>query len=99
MFANRISSSTGCSIWLPETSPPSSSRGVLRHRFQSCNTSFIKQLPTLLKILWNFSDVCLNSPNRRRHLYLAQRFCEPDAAVAREHALFEQSLDYPLKEE
>ena len=24
---------------LPETSPPSSSRGVLRHRFESCNTS------------------------------------------------------------
>src|ERR1019366_3280053 len=39
MFANRISSSTSCLIWLPETSPPSSSRGVLRHRFESCNTS------------------------------------------------------------
>ena len=39
MFANRISSSTSCSIWLPETSPPTSARGVLRHRFQSCNTS------------------------------------------------------------
>ena len=39
IFANRISSSTSCSIWLPETSPPSSSRDVLRHRFQSCNTS------------------------------------------------------------
>src|ERR1039458_2668557 len=39
MFANRISSSTSCSIWLPETSPPSSARAVLRHRFQSCNTS------------------------------------------------------------
>src|ERR1035437_2955186 len=39
MFANRISSSTSCSICLPETSPPSSSQGVLRHRFQSCNTS------------------------------------------------------------
>src|ERR1035441_9419280 len=39
MFANRISLSTSCSIWLPETSPPSSARGVLRHRFQSCNTS------------------------------------------------------------
>ena len=39
MFANRISSSTSCSIWPPETSPPSSSRDVLRHRFQSCNTS------------------------------------------------------------
>ena len=25
----------------PETSPPSSSRDVLRHRFQSCNTSFV----------------------------------------------------------
>ncbi len=39
MFANRISSSTSCSICLPETSPPSSARGLLRHRFQSCNTS------------------------------------------------------------
>src|ERR1035437_8780007 len=39
IFANRISSSTSCSIWPPETSPPSSSRDVLRHRFQSCNTS------------------------------------------------------------
>ena len=39
MFANRISSSTSCSIWLPETSPPSSARGLLRHHFQSCNTS------------------------------------------------------------
>src|ERR1019366_7898817 len=39
MFANRISSSTSCSICLPETSPPSSARGVLRHRFESCNTS------------------------------------------------------------
>src|ERR1019366_5263336 len=39
MFANKISSSTSCSIWVPETSPPSSSRGVLRHRFESCNTS------------------------------------------------------------
>ena len=39
MFANRISSSTSCSIWLPETSPPSSSRDLLGHRFQSCNTS------------------------------------------------------------
>src|SRR5215831_11295791 len=33
MFANRISSSTGCSIWRPETSPPSSSRGVLPSPF------------------------------------------------------------------
>src|SRR5215471_12448563 len=40
-----------------------------------------------------------HSLNRRRHLYLAQRLCEPDAAVAREHALFEQSLDYLLNEE
>jgi hypothetical protein len=39
IFANRISSSTSCSIWPPETSPPSSARGLLRHRFQSCNTS------------------------------------------------------------
>src|ERR1019366_2758348 len=39
MFANRISSSTSCSIWLPETSPPSSARGLLRDHFQSCNTS------------------------------------------------------------
>ena len=29
MFANKIGSSTGCSIWLPETSPPSSYRGFL----------------------------------------------------------------------
>jgi transposase InsO family protein len=36
MFANRISSSTSCSIWWPETSLPSSARGVLRPRFQSC---------------------------------------------------------------
>src|SRR5665811_254610 len=47
MFANRISSSTSCSICLPETSPPSSSRDVLRHRFQSCNTSGC-MLPRLL---------------------------------------------------
>jgi len=39
IFPNRISSSTSCSIWPPETSPPSSSRDVLRHRLQSCNTS------------------------------------------------------------
>ena len=26
MFANRISSSTSCSIWLPETLPPTSAR-------------------------------------------------------------------------
>ena len=39
LFANRISSSTSCSIWLPETSPPSSARDLLGHRFQSCNTS------------------------------------------------------------
>src|SRR5450830_1004907 len=45
MFANRISSSTSCSIWPPETSPPSSSRDVLRHRFQSCNT-FVQMNPT-----------------------------------------------------
>ena len=29
MSANKIGSSTGCSIWLPETSPPSSYRGFL----------------------------------------------------------------------
>src|ERR1017187_8919754 len=39
IFANRISSSTSCSIWPPETSPPSSARDVLGHPFQSCNTS------------------------------------------------------------
>jgi hypothetical protein len=37
MFANRISSSTSGSIWLPETSRPTSARGS-RPRFQSCNT-------------------------------------------------------------
>ena len=41
MFANRICSSTSCSIWRPETWPPSSSRALLRHRFQSCNTSLL----------------------------------------------------------
>ncbi len=39
MFANRIGSSTNCSIWLPETLPPSSARAVLRHRLRCCNTS------------------------------------------------------------
>jgi len=38
LFANRISSSTNCSIWRPETAPPVSSWG--RH-FQSCNTSIV----------------------------------------------------------
>jgi len=33
MFANRIGSSTGCSIWLPETSPPISYRGLLPSPF------------------------------------------------------------------
>ena len=32
------------SLSLPETSPPSSARGLLRHRFQSCNTSPIYHL-------------------------------------------------------
>jgi hypothetical protein len=41
MFANRISSSTNCSIWLPETSPPSSARALLRHSLRSCNTSIL----------------------------------------------------------
>jgi hypothetical protein len=39
MFANRISSSTGCSIWPPETAPPSFPQNLLSRRFQSCNTS------------------------------------------------------------
>jgi transposase-like protein len=39
MSANRIGSSTGCSIWLPETSPPFFIRASSHHRFQSCNTS------------------------------------------------------------
>ena len=38
------SSSTDCSIWLPETSPPSSSRRIYRHRFQSCNTSRVREM-------------------------------------------------------
>src|ERR1017187_10334489 len=46
IFANKISSSTNCSIWPPETSPPSSARGLLRHHFQSCNTS-VKEEGTL----------------------------------------------------
>jgi len=52
MFANRISSSTSCSIWLPETSPPGSARGLLRHRFQSCNTSRFADL------FWPASKSC-----------------------------------------
>jgi hypothetical protein len=48
MFANRISSSTSCSIWLPETSPPSSARGLLRHHFQSCNTSLLDAIQQAL---------------------------------------------------
>src|ERR1035441_7032920 len=47
IFANRISSSTSCSICLPETSPSSSSRDVLRHRFQSCNTSLSAEIAGL----------------------------------------------------
>jgi hypothetical protein len=38
-FANRISSSTSCSSWLPEASRPVARCRFLRHRFQSCNTS------------------------------------------------------------
>ena len=33
MLANRISSSTSCSIWRPQTSPHGSSRDLLPHRF------------------------------------------------------------------
>ena len=43
MFAGRITSSTSFSIWLPEISPPSFARDVLRHGFQSCNTSLKQQ--------------------------------------------------------
>lgn len=39
LFANRTSSSIGSSIWRSETAAPDSSRGLLRQRFQSCNTS------------------------------------------------------------
>jgi hypothetical protein len=39
LFINRISSSISSSIWRPETAPRGSSRSLLRHRFQSCNTS------------------------------------------------------------
>jgi len=41
MFASRIGSSTSCSIWLLEHLPPTSARGLSRHRFQSCNTSLL----------------------------------------------------------
>src|ERR1039458_3773059 len=67
MFANRISSSTSCSIWLPETSPPSSARGLLRHRFQSCNTSLFRTGPG-------------HNRNDDRKLSLATDL-EPDATV------------------
>ena len=39
IFVRRISSSTSCSIYLPETSIQSSSRADFCRRFQSCNTS------------------------------------------------------------
>jgi hypothetical protein len=54
MFANKISSSTSCSIWLPETSPPSSSRDLLGHRFQSCNTSIKVHDPQFVPIEFEF---------------------------------------------
>jgi len=56
MFSNRISSSTSSSIWLPETSPPSSSRNLLSRRFQSCNTSVRrlgKDPPGICSCHWN----------------------------------------------
>src|ERR1035437_7775133 len=56
MFANRISSSTSCSICLPETSPPSSARGLLRHRFQSCNTSPVPAGSTDCSLRTNLVD-------------------------------------------
>src|SRR3981189_2104772 len=39
MLANRVSSSTSCSIWRPQTPPHGSSRDLLPHRFKNCNTS------------------------------------------------------------
>jgi hypothetical protein len=40
IFANRIASSTSCSISRPETFLPSSSRDLFRLQLQNCNTSF-----------------------------------------------------------
>jgi adenylate cyclase len=54
MFANRIGSSTNCSIWLPETSPTSSSRDLIRQHFQACNTSVestLNQHPDAAEVL------------------------------------------------
>ena len=47
MFGDRISSSTSCSSWRPETRQSICSRGVLPRNFQSCNTSrFRASLPS-----------------------------------------------------
>ena len=72
MFANRISSSTSCSICLPETSPPSSSRGVLRRRFQTCNTSAMKGRLECLRPLYvgnEISRVSFSFPHRPHACY------------------------------
>jgi hypothetical protein len=49
MFANRIGSLTSCSISPPEPCRPVLSRGFLRPRSQSCNTSYSELLAPLVK--------------------------------------------------
>src|SRR5271170_7311495 len=77
MFANRIGSSTDCSTWLPETSPPISYRVLLRHRFQSCNTSpprtcacrprtseWLRYLPSLPHLRWTAAPLAQAEESR-----------------------------------
>ncbi len=73
-FANRISSSTSCSIWLPETSPPSSSRDLPGHCFQSCNTSFYPAIASIdafqVSGLNTQAYLCLHADFMRIDVYL-----------------------------
>ena len=48
MFADGITSSTTCSIWRPETSPPSSARGVLRTVFKVATLPYISASSDLI---------------------------------------------------
>ena len=72
MFANRISSSTSCSLCLPETSPPSFSRDVLRHVFK------VATLPLEL-----ISDAGSRPGHPLRLRSRGSGFEEPQGAVSR----------------
>ena len=99
LFANRIGSSTSCSIWLPETSPPSSSRGLLRHRFQSCNTSFAVSVAgsnrthafrsgrTQRRLQFFIDDGLDGGPNPLPHQLLERAFSLPPAPAIHLHGV------------